>query len=97
MWSAVVNGTSDACTNEPSGDDLCIRHVDGYELKVRIDLKSWAVNGGRDLMGSSDCLVDMSSVVVVIFPALSVTSFDSARLRTRCCVCATPFRHLRGH
>ena len=57
--------------------------MDGYELKVRIDLKSWAVNGGRDLMGSSDFLVDMSSIAVAILLALSVTSFDFARLSTQ--------------
>ena len=50
-WSAVVKVTFDACTNEPSGEDLYIRHIDGYELKNKIDLKSWAVNGGCDLMG----------------------------------------------
>ena len=74
--------------------------MDGYELKVRIDLKSWAVDGGRDLMGSSDFLVDMSSIVVVIMLALNVTTFDFARLNTQWCVpcvCATPFCHLRGH
>ena len=41
---------SDACTNEPSGEDLCIRHVVGYEIKVRINVKSWTVNVGQDLM-----------------------------------------------
>ena len=48
------------------GEDLCIRHVYGYGIKVRIDLKSWAVNGECDFIGLSDSLVDMSSVVVVI-------------------------------
>ena len=74
--------------------------MDGYELKVRIDLKNWAVNGERDFMGSSCFVVDMSSVGVVILLALSVTSFDSAHLSTQCCVpyvCATPFRHIHSH
>ena len=47
---SVVKVTSDACTNEPSGEDLCIRHVIGYEIKVRINLKSWTVSVGQDLM-----------------------------------------------
>ena len=38
----------------------------GYEIKVRIDLKSWAVNDECDLMGLFDFLLDMISVVIVI-------------------------------
>ena len=60
--------------------------MDGYELKVRIDLESWAVNGRCDLMGSSDFMVDMSSVVVVVLLALSVTSFESPHLSIQSCV-----------
>ena len=41
---------SDACTNEPSGEDLYIRDVVGYQIKVRINLKSWTVSVGQDLM-----------------------------------------------
>ena len=37
-----------------------------YEIKVTLELKSWAVNGECDFMGLSDSLVDKSSVVVVI-------------------------------
>ena len=37
-------------TNEPSGDDLCIRHVVGYCLEVGIDLESLDLDGGNDLM-----------------------------------------------
>ena len=63
-------------------------------------MKSWALNGGCDLMGSSDGLVDMISVMDLLLLALRVTSCDSARLGTQCCVpcmCATPFRPLHGH
>ena len=44
--ASAVKLTSDACTNEPSGEDLCIRYMVESEIKVRIDLKSWSVNVG---------------------------------------------------
>ena len=49
MRGAVLKLTSDACTNQPSGEDLCIRHVVKSEIKIRIDMKSWAKNSGQDL------------------------------------------------
>ena len=50
------DGTSDACTNEPSAEDLCIRHVAEYSAKAGIDLQSWAVDFCTDLMGFEESL-----------------------------------------
>ena len=55
---------SDACTNEPSGEDLCIRHAAGYCLKIGIDLESLALDGGNDLMGFYDSLDGFEHAVV---------------------------------
>ena len=41
---------SDACTNELSGEDLCIRQMGGCEKKVELDHK------GLDLIGSFDLM-----------------------------------------
>ena len=56
VWNRVVNGTSDACTNEPSGEGLCIRHVAGCWLKIELDLKSLVPRDWIDLMGFPDSL-----------------------------------------
>ena len=45
---------SDACTNEPSGEDLCIRQMGGCERKVKLDHKGLDLLGLSDLMGLYD-------------------------------------------
>ena len=47
---------SDACTNEPSGEDLCIRQLDGCGYKTEIDLTCLDLNVRQDLMGLVDLL-----------------------------------------
>ena len=42
---------SDACTNEPSVEDLCIRQLDGFDKKAEIDVKGLDLNSRQDLMG----------------------------------------------
>ena len=45
---------SDACTNEPSDEDLCIRQMGGCEKKVKLDYKGLDLIGLSDLVGLSD-------------------------------------------
>ena len=54
MERAVVNAEFDACTNEPSGEHLCIRHVYIKETKIGTYLLLMVLNSGRDLMGPLD-------------------------------------------
>ena len=46
----------DACNNETSGDDLCIRQLDGCDTKEEIDHKGLDLNGRHGLMGLVDSL-----------------------------------------
>ena len=41
---------SDACTNEPSGEDLCIRQMGGCEKKVKLDHEGLDLDSKYDLM-----------------------------------------------
>ena len=50
MWDTIVGIASDACTNEPSGEDLCIRRMRGWDKEVELNYK------GLDLIGSSDLM-----------------------------------------
>ena len=54
VWDAGANETSDVGTNEPSGKDLCIRHVDGYCWKARWDLENLDLRHWIYLMGFLD-------------------------------------------
>ena len=56
--------TSDACTNEPSGEDLYTRHVARYFLQAGIDLKSLELDGGNDLMVFDDSLDGFEHAVI---------------------------------
>ena len=47
---------SDACTNEPSDEDLYIRQLDGCDKKAEIDVKGLNLNVKQDLMGLIDSL-----------------------------------------
>ena len=42
---SVVSLSSDACTNKPSGEDICIRHVAGHDKKVGTNSKSLVLIG----------------------------------------------------
>ena len=44
--------------HEPSGEDLCIRQMDGCNKKTVVDPKRLDLNGGLDVMGLSDPLVE---------------------------------------
>ena len=97
MWSAVVKVTSDACTNEPSGEDLCIRHVVGYE---------WCCGSGF-LLSLSGCN-DLATSVVWWGCARATTKFLNScwksqllaqppqRLAVVCCEAARRERLLRA-
>ena len=45
---------SDACTNELSGEELCIRQMGGCEEKVKLNHKGLDLIGLSDLTGMSD-------------------------------------------
>ena len=47
---------SDACTNEPLGEDLYIRQLDGCDKKAGTDHKGLDLNGRYDLMVLVDSL-----------------------------------------
>ena len=49
LLHVVVRVGSDTCTDELWGEDLCTRHVYGWEMKVEIDLLCIVLNGGRYL------------------------------------------------
>ena len=61
---AIIKGTSNACTTEPSGENLCIRHVAGYCLRAGIDPESLGLDGGNNLMGFDDSLDGFEHAVV---------------------------------
>ena len=56
MRDSEVGGLCSACTNEPSGEDLCIKHMVGYGENVGTYLKDLVLNGCLDLMGLLDSL-----------------------------------------
>ena len=57
-------GTSDACTNEPSGEDIYIRHVDEYSVRTEKDVQSWDLDGWTNLMGFEEALDGFGCVVI---------------------------------
>ena len=94
---AIIKGTSNACTTEPSGENLCIRHVAGYCLRAGIDPESLGLDGGNNLMGFDDSLDGFEHAVVCgSYSFSSVTDvLGFCVSRARCCVCSRPFfRHL---
>ena len=57
-------GTSDAYTNEPSGEDLCIRHVAEYSVKAGTDLESCLLDIWTDLMGLEESLDEFGYALI---------------------------------
>ena len=45
---------ADECTNEPSGEDLCMRKLDCCDKKSVIDIKILDLNSRQDLRGLVD-------------------------------------------
>ena len=65
---------SDAFTNEPSGEDPCIRQVAGCKEKAVADLKRFNLVIQLDLMGLANFMVGYERSVVVDSCLLSIVT-----------------------